>query len=169
MLLTGVYPRTLDDKLRLAFPKRLRDAVGSAPLYMAPGAEGCIGIYPEMVFESLADRLGQSAPVAGDAGTFSRLFFAQAHVLELDKQGRARLPQEIVSLGRIEKEVVILGVRDHMELWNRSDWNAYLASQRTRYDEIAERAFRGDNRGSAGESTRQPGSEETERGPSLPR
>ncbi len=127
--------------MRLTFPKRLRDAIGECTLYFAPGTEGSIGVYPEAVFAALADRLSGSSPVGGDVRTFSRLFFAQAHAVEIDKQGRVRLPQELLELGGLDKEVVLLGVRDHLELWNRDAWNAYREAQQSRYDEIAERAF----------------------------
>ena len=63
--------------------------------------------------------------------------------VELDRQGRVRIPQELVELVGLGREVVLLGVQDHLELWDRQRWEAYLAQKQNCYDEIAESAFSG--------------------------
>jgi MraZ protein len=144
MLLTGTFSRSLDDKLRLAIPKRLRDALGcpqGGDLYVAPGTDGSLSIYTEGSFEQLAVRLGKSSPTGQQVRSFTRLFYAQAQRLEIDVQGRIRIPQELVSLAKLEKEVVLVGVQDHMELWSATRWSGYLAEKRPHFDEIAEAAF----------------------------
>ena len=78
MLLTGTYPRTLDDKKRLALPKRLRDLVGEkAQLFVAPGQDQCLWIYDNDRLERLADKLDQTPATDAEARVFRRLFFAQ--------------------------------------------------------------------------------------------
>jgi MraZ protein len=146
MLLTGTFPRTLDEKQRLAIPKRLRDALGQEAtdvgvLYAAPGTDGSLALYTEESFSRLAQQLGASPPTGQDVRAFSRLFYAQAQRLEVDRQGRVRIPPELVQLAGLEKDVMLVGVRDHLELWNRQRWDAYLAQQQTQYDQLAERAF----------------------------
>lgn len=143
MFLTGTYPRAIDDKLRLALPKKLRDGLGGpeVTLYLAPGTDGSLSLYNEAEFEKVASRLQSESPHGKDVRDFSRLFFAQAQAVETDSQGRMRVPNELARLAGLEGEVVVLGVRDHIEIWNRLRWDAYLSSLQGAYDQIAERVF----------------------------
>lgn len=147
MLLTGSYRRTLDDKLRLAIPKQLRDAVGftdQTVLYLAPGTDGSLAIYTQDVFDQLGQRMAAASPAAQEMRSFSRLFYAQAQMAEVDKQGRLRIPPELAQLAKLTSEVVLLGVRDHMELWDAAAWMAYLTDNQPKYDRLAENALAGE-------------------------
>lgn len=144
MFLTGTYRRSLDDKLRLVIPKPLREALGyptGKVLYAAPGTDCSLALYPEESFLRLADRLGQGSPNATNVRAFSRLFYAQAQRIDLDRQCRVRLPAELAGPLGLAKEVALLGVGDHLEVWNFDQWESYLGSTQPRYDEIAELAF----------------------------
>lgn len=145
MILTGVFSRSIDQKLRVALPRRLREALksdGRQALYIAPGTDQSLALYTEDAFARLAERLAQSSPTRQDVRTFNRLFYARAQRVEWDSQGRVRVPPELAELARLEKEVVLLGVQDHVELWAAERWESYLAERQSRYDEIAEAAFR---------------------------
>jgi MraZ protein len=145
MLLTGAFNRSLDDKLRVAIPKRLRDVLESGSqrgIYVAPGTDKSLAIYTEEAFARLAERLAQASPTRQDVRTYNRLFYARAQGLELDSQGRVRIPPDLAELAQLGKEVVLLGVQDHVEIWAAARWQAYLAEQQGHYDEIAEAAFR---------------------------
>jgi len=144
MLLTGTFARSVDEKLRLAIPKPMREALeaaGRSVLYLAPGTDGSLAMYTEEAFSDLAERLGRVSPNAQDVRGFSRLFYARAQRIELDKSGRVRIPVDLADWGGITKAVVLVGVRDHIELWDEQRWNAYLQQNEPIYDEIAERAF----------------------------
>jgi MraZ protein len=142
MLLTGTFERSLDEKQRIAIPKRLRDALGeSLALYVTPGNDGSLSLYTEEELSKLAARLAVSSPAQQEVRAFSRLFYAQAERVELDSQGRVRIPPELAQAAGLQKEVVLLGVQNHMELWDKQRWETYLAGQQPRYDEIAEAAF----------------------------
>jgi len=146
MLLTGTFTRSVDEKLRVAIPKRLREALGcpdSGVLYVAPGTDGSLMIYTEGAIERLAERLAQASPTQKEVRDFTRLFYARTQRVELDRQGRIRMPAELAELAELGKEVVLLGVQDHVELWASGRWEAYLAEKRARYDQIAEAAFGG--------------------------
>jgi MraZ protein len=146
MLLTGSFPRLLDDKLRFAIPKPLRDAIGSPDesiLYLAPGTDGSLALYPEETFMRLADRVEQGSSHGRDLAAFSRLFYAQAQRIELDKQGRLRLPVELAEWAGLQKEIILLGVRDHLEVWNREQWETYLSRTQPHYDDLASRVLAG--------------------------
>ena len=144
MVLTGTFTRSVDEKLRVAIPKRLRDALGCpAPggLYVTPGTDGSLAIYTEGALERLAERLAQASPTQKEVRDFTRLFYARAQRVELDRQGRVRIPANLAKLAQLGKEAVLLGVQDHLELWATARWEAYLTEKQTRYDEIAEAAF----------------------------
>ena len=146
MLLTGSFGRSLDAKLRVAIPKRLRLALecpDGGVLYVAPGTDQSLAIYTEEAFARLAERLERVSPTRQDVRAYIRLFYAQAQRVELDRQGRVRIPRELAELAKLNKEVVLLGVGDHVELWAAGRWEAYRAEKQTHYDEIAETAFRG--------------------------
>ena len=144
MLLTGTFVRSLDEKLRVALPKRLRDRLlegHQQGLYLAPGTDGCLALYNERVLTELAERVATAAPNHEDVRAYGRLFYARAEPVELDGQGRLRIPVELARLAGLEAEVVLLGVQDHVEIWHRERWETYLNNQQPRFDEVAERAI----------------------------
>lgn len=144
MLLTGTFARSVDEKQRVAIPKPLRDALGSQAkgvLYVAPGTDGSLALFTEDALAGLAERLAKSSPNAQDVRAFSRLFYARAQAVELDGQGRVRIPPELAQLGGLSKEAVLIGVQDHLELWDRQRWDQYVQSRQSQFDEIAEAAF----------------------------
>jgi len=146
MVLTGSFPRTLDEKLRVAIPKELRDAAGLAAggaIFVTPGTDGSLALYPEPSFSQMAERLASVSPTAPESRDFHRLFFARAQRVELDGQGRIRIPTELAAQAGLHKEAVLIGVRNHLELFDRQRWEAYVAEKTPKYDEIAAAAFRG--------------------------
>jgi MraZ protein len=154
MLLTGTFFRALDEKQRLAIPRSLRESAaepGQQVFYLAPGTDESLGLYSEQAFCQLADQLDQSSPNDQDVRAFNRLFFAQAQRVDLDRQGRLRVPAQLAQLAGLEGEVVLLGVKDHIEVWDRRRWETYLERQQPRYSDFAVRAFQ--------RTTRRPGSE----------
>lgn len=146
MLLTGTFNRALDDKLRVAIPKNLRDALPCAPgsgLYVTRGTDGSLSLYTDAAFETLRQRLAQSPPTRVDVRAFSRLFYGQAQRVELDRQGRIRIPAELAALAILQSEVVLVGVQDHVEVWALENWQKYIADQQAHFDDIAETALGG--------------------------
>jgi MraZ protein len=144
MLLTGTYSRTIDDKLRVSLPKRIRDAMGcedGGVLFVTPGTDGSLAIYTAAAFDRFAAQLSQASPTRRDVRAFRRMLYGQAQQVELDGQGRLRIGPELAQAAGICKEVVLVGVEDHLELWNQKAWDAYLAEQQPHYDAIAEAAF----------------------------
>lgn len=143
-MLTGTFTRSIDEKLRVAIPKRLREVMTTPPqegLYVAPGTDRTLAIYTEEAFQQLAARLALASPTQHVVRDFTRLFYARAQRVELDSQGRIRIPPDLAQLAGLGSEAVLVGVRDHLELWDRGRWESYLAERQSRFDEIAEAAF----------------------------
>jgi MraZ protein len=142
MLLTGTYPRTLDDKKRLALPKRVREVLNEpATLFVTPGPDQSLWVYTQEGLERLAEKLDQAPATDAEARVFRRLYFAQAEAIDVDRSGRALLPDRLLQFAGLRHEVVLLGVRDHLELWDAERWQNYLAQNAPRFDSVAERAF----------------------------
>jgi MraZ protein len=147
-MLTGTYTRAIDDKLRLAIPKRIRDSLGCAAggvLALAPGTDGSLSIFTQEAFEKLSQRLAQVPPNRQDVRAFTRLFYARTQQVEVDRQGRIRIPPELAQLVGLDKNAVLIGAQDHLELWSAERWKSYLAEKEPHYDEIAETAFQEGN------------------------
>jgi MraZ protein len=89
----------------------------------------------------MAERLAAASPNGQDVRAFGRLFYAKAQAVEIDRQGRIRIPPELAQLAGLTNEAVLLGVQDHLELWDKARWSAYVDERQVRFDEIAEAAF----------------------------
>jgi MraZ protein len=109
---------------------------------VAPGTERSLAIYPEKAFVAFAERLGKASPGEKDARAFGRLLYAKAHALELDAQGRLRIPTELAAWGELGKDAVLVGVNDHLELWDKQKWETYVSQQQSQFDALAEAALR---------------------------
>jgi len=142
MLLTGTFERTLDEKFRLALPKRLRELLsGQGQMILTPGTDGSLALFPQQAFADLTARLAARSPTSQDVRAFSRLLYSQSQGVDIDSQGRIHLPAELARLAGLENEVILLGVGDRIEMWNRTRWEAYLADLQPRYDQLAESAL----------------------------
>ena len=143
MLLTGTYPRTLDDKKRMALPKRVRDQLGDPEtLFVTPGPDQCLWLYTQAGLERLADKLDQAPATDAEARVFRRLYFAQTEAVDVDKNGRILVPERLVQFAGFQHDIVLIGVRDHLELWDGARWQQYLTQNAPRFDAVAEGAFR---------------------------
>ena|SRR5262245_48222146 len=144
MLLTGTHPRILDEKKRLALPKRVREQLGKIrQLYVTPGADQTLWLYDARGLQTLSSKLDQTPATDSEARVFRRLFFAQVEAVEIDRQSRILIPDRLVEFAGLEHEVVLLGVQDHLELWNAARWREYEARNAPRFDAVAESAFLG--------------------------
>lgn len=126
MLFLGEYEHTLDQKQRLAIPSELRDVfdpkVHGEAFIAAPGANGSLWLWPEKTFAQLSQDLGGS--LLGEPGLqdFERLVFSQAARVPLDSAGRVRIPDRLLAKFGLAGSIMILGVRDHLELTDPEAW-----------------------------------------------
>ncbi len=144
--LTGTYERTLDQKFRLAIPKPLRRQLSQEEvltLFVAPGTERSLFLFSPASFHDLGDRLAQRGTNRTETRNYLRLFYSRAEEVSLDGQGRIRIPERLVEHAALKHDVVLLGVHDHAEIWDKGLWDAFLAanSNQNQFDEMASQAF----------------------------
>ncbi|MEW4526870.1 cell division protein [Maioricimonas sp. JC845] len=145
MALTGTYQRTLDDKQRLAVPRPMRDelvAGDSQDLYLAPETDQALALFSSAAFERRAARLEEASRGSQNVRNYLRLYYSQAERVTLDSQGRIRIPERLVGFAHLATEVVLLGVHDHVEVWDRETWDGFLNRHTEEFDRLAEEAFR---------------------------
>jgi MraZ protein len=143
MLLTGTHPRTLDDKKRMALPKRVRELLQEpTTLFVTPGPDQSLWLYTQAGLEELSLKLDQTPATDAEARVFRRLYFAQTEAVDVDRSGRILIPDRLVQFAGMKHEVVLIGVRDHLELWDAERWQEYLTANAPRFDAVAESAFR---------------------------
>ena len=142
MALTGTYLRTLDEKKRLAVPKRLRDDFGQSDLnnlIIAPGTEKSLVVYSPQGFEAFAAKL----VAGGSHQNYLRLFYSSAERVDLDGQGRMRIPDRLAEYAGLKREAYLLGVQDHAELWDKDAWDAFVVTNSPTFDQLAVKAMGG--------------------------
>ncbi len=139
LMLTGEYEHTLDEKNRLFVSNRLRGQVDveqyGSNFYLMLGANGVLCLYPERYFQQivLAGAPGRVAP--DETVSFERLSFALASRVELDRQGRLLLSEKLRKRANLGTNLTLVGVRDHIELWNTQNWEQYLQDNLSQYQQ----------------------------------
>lgn len=135
----GTYSRNLDPKGRLMLPREL-GIEGGATLYVMKGFEGCVSIYKEEAFNKMVEKLSTLDYTDPSTRTYVRLASASMKKLPVDKTGRVLLGADLLKDYAIGKEVTLLGVIDHLELWDAGSYASYLLSNGRDYDALAERS-----------------------------
>jgi MraZ protein len=137
LLLTGEYPHVVDEKGRVLVSTKLRSQIDAdehgSNFYLVLGTNGILCLYPEKCFEqiTLAVTPGTTAP--DEAVAFERMSFALASKVELDAQGRLLLNERLRKRAGLKENITLIGVRDHIELWNSDNWEQYLSDHMPQY------------------------------------
>jgi transcriptional regulator MraZ len=143
MLLTGTHDRTLDDKKRLALPKRVREQLGDIKkLFVSQGLDQCLWLFGAGELDRLAEKIDQAPAAHGKVRVFSRLLFSSMEEVELDRNGRILIPERLVQFAGLSHDVALIGVRDHLELWDKVRWQQYQDQHAASFDSVAEEAFK---------------------------
>ena len=125
MAFHGTFEHTLDAKNRLTVPAKFRAAL-AGKVFLVRGADPCISLYPEATYSELTEAALQGMnPFSTQARELKRLFHSTATDTELDSAGRVMLTPRHLEHAGIDREVVITGAGDCLELWDRSAWEAY--------------------------------------------
>lgn len=133
----GEYQHTLDDKGRLTIPARFRDGLGER-FVITRGLDNCLFAYPETEWQVLEGRLKTLPLTKADARAFVRFLFSGAGECELDRQGRVMLPAVLRQHAGLEKDVVVIGVSNRVEIWSADRWAQYVEQAEGSFEDIAE-------------------------------
>jgi MraZ protein len=138
-MLLGEYEHTIDDKGRITLPSRFRDVFANG-IVLTRGMDRCLYAYTRDEWRALVDsQLAALNPLSPDSRRIQRFFFSGASETELDKQGRVTLPPALARHARLKRDVVVAGVNDHLEIWDRSAWRTQLREIEGSAEDVAER------------------------------
>lgn len=133
----GEYHHNVDMKGRLIVPSKFRESLGEW-FVLTRGLDQCLFGYPLSEWEIMEEKLKALPLTKKDARSFSRFFFSGASECELDKQGRINIPAPLMEYGKLEKECVVLGVSNRIEIWSKQIWDEYFKASEDSFAEIAE-------------------------------
>jgi MraZ protein len=138
-MLLGAFEHTIDDKSRLTLPAKFREAL-SGGVVLTYGMDGCVSCYPRADWERVVEkRLAELDPFSRESRMMQRYFFGGASETELDKQGRVVVPAALATSVGLDRDVVVAGVRDHLEVWDREAWHEHLREIEGSAEHVAER------------------------------
>jgi transcriptional regulator MraZ len=138
-MLLGEFEHTVDDKNRLTLPARFRDAMSDG-VVVTRGMDGCLYAYPRGDWlERFQSRVAELDPLSSEGRKLQRHFFSGAAEAELDKQGRIMIPGALLRYAGLERDVVIAGIHDHLEIWDRETWRRELNEVEGSAEHVAER------------------------------
>jgi len=138
-MLLGAHDHTLDDKNRLTLPAKFREAFTDG-VVITRGLDGCLFAYRRADWDRLVEsRLAPLDPLSPETRRLERFFYSGASEAELDKQGRVMLPAPLIEHAKLGKEVVVAGVNDRLEIWDRAAWRTELAEVEGSAEDVAER------------------------------
>jgi MraZ protein len=138
-MLLGEYAHTIDEKNRLTLPAKFRDEFADGGV-VTRGLDGCLYLFPREQWETLVEtRLADLDLLSKEGRLMQRHFFSGAAEADPDKQGRIMMPQALSEHARLGREVVVAGVHDHLEIWDRAAWRAQLKEVEGSAQHVAER------------------------------
>lgn len=133
----GEYQHAIDNKNRMIIPSKFREGLGEK-FVLTKGLDGCLYAFTINEWLLLEEKLKKLPLSNKDARAFVRFFFSGANEIEIDKQGRALIPQNLIEYACIQKDIVSIGVSSRIEIWSRTKWEVYNNSN-IDFEEISEK------------------------------
>lgn len=138
-MLLGEYEHTIDDKNRVTLPARFRQAFADG-VVVTRGIDPCLAVYTREEWERFVSaQLSGLSSFDREARQMRRYLFSAATEAELDRQGRVTLPAALIKYAKLKRDVVVAGIQDHVEIWNRADWRSQLDDVEGSAELVAER------------------------------
>jgi MraZ protein len=131
----GTYYHTLEDQNRISVPKSFRDQLSPGSV-VTKGLDGCLFIFTSESWNKLVEKLQTLPLTSKPARDFLRLLTYNAAPLETDKLGRTHLPENLIKLAGITKEVVFAGALTRVEIWDKSTYHAYVDTLNSQESEL---------------------------------
>lgn len=139
----GEYHHNIDEKGRLIIPAKFRSELGNN-FIVTRGLEKCLYVYSEAEWNTIVAKLKTLPFTKKDVRIFVRSFFSGATECEFDRQGRINITSPLVSYADIDKECVVIGANDRIEIWSLENWNNFFLENQDKIEDIAENLFDGE-------------------------
>lgn len=133
----GEFRHSIDAKGRLSIPAKMRSQCGESVI-VTRGNDGCLALYTDEGWEEYYQSLQALSAKKKRNRAFVRLVTSRVSVCEFDKLGRINIPQVLRTAGNLEKDCVVVGVGDHVEIWNNEAWDEFYNEYNDDFDEISE-------------------------------
>jgi MraZ protein len=138
-MLLGEYEHTIDDKNRLTLPAKFRRAFEDG-IVVTRGFDGCVYAWTPQGWKNYRDStLATLHPLSQQGRRMQRHFFSGASETAPDRQGRVSIPPALLEHAKLGRDVVVAGVNDHLEIWDRAAWKRELAEVEGSAEDVAER------------------------------
>lgn len=135
----GEYHQKIDEKGRLIVPAKIRYDLGE-DFIVTRGLDGCLFIYPKNTWDKIISKYGE-LPNVKEARNFMRFFLSGATSCELDKQGRINISAPLINYAGLEKDCVVIGVGERLEIWSLDRWNKFTIENEENFSELADSLF----------------------------
>ena len=122
----GEYQPNITEGNRIALPKKLREQIVGEEVILSKGFEKCVLLYDKADWEKEWEKQAESPITDARTRQLKRYIFSGAVDACLDEQGRVVIPQSLRSYAGLEKDVVVIGAGDHVELWDKALWESHL-------------------------------------------
>jgi MraZ protein len=147
MFLAGTFELTIDGKNRLSIPFPIRRKLDAErdghSFYVVPGRRRrTLSLYPEKHYEKLRDKVPADDRLSDDTYEYRQWEYSQSALLDPDTQGRILIPERLLKRAGLDKEVALIAVRDHLELWNRKEFDKFESGMWEAYPEKRTNAVR---------------------------
>jgi len=143
-ILYGEFELSIDDKNRMLIPSEIRKSINAErdgeAFFLTIGVNRKPWLYPEKYYAAIVSAAENDITPDADALAFDQIYFAMASRVEMDKQGRILVPEKTLRRTGTGREVTLIGARDHLEVWNRSEWEGQHEANLARMAELALRA-----------------------------
>ncbi len=137
-MLFGNTLHNLDNKNRLVIPRKFVNKLGNK-VYILKGYEGCLSLFSEDAFKTYINNLSKYDFEKKNSRDVIRVALSSVYELEIDSKNRIQLPCDLISKYQISNSLMVVGVNDHLELWNKDKWNEYISVAEESYEQNSER------------------------------
>lgn len=137
IMMIGEYSHNLDNKGRLAIPKKFRADLSKGAV-VTKGLDNCLFLYTKKEWQNLAEKLANLPFAQANTRAFARLMLAGAMDVDIDKQGRIMLPEYLREFAGVKKEVIVAGLYSRLEIWDAVKWSEYKKRTEAESNQIAE-------------------------------
>ena len=135
----GEYHHSIDAKGRLIIPSKVRDGLGEN-FIVTRGLDGCLFLYPKLEWDKKIEKF-KELPDTKDKRQFMRISLSGATICEYDKQGRINIPNPLIEFAKLEKDCIIIGVDEKLEIWSKERWEEFIANNEENLSDIADSLF----------------------------